>query len=156
MSSVAARPSAPAPNGRAPQGAGESGGARAGEFIEALTLTDATPLVAAAMIGSGIVIVSADIARFLYGWTLFVVIQTGAIAAVAVAVGRFVGVLVPGITPDRVAWFPQADPCVAWLGCRDAATQAIQLGRALRRLVGRLTAWLLTAVDLLADKTRTQ
>jgi hypothetical protein len=28
-----------------------------------------------------------------------------------------------GITPDAFAWFPQADVCVAWLGCRDAATR---------------------------------
>ena len=39
-------------------------------------------------------------AGFLYGWTLFTVIQTGTIAAVAVAFARFLGVLVPGITPD--------------------------------------------------------
>src|ERR687891_615756 len=39
-------------------------------------------------------------AGFLYGWTLFAVIQTGTIAAVAVAFARFLGVLVPGITPD--------------------------------------------------------
>src|SRR5947208_5752350 len=32
---------------------------------------------------------------FLYGWTLFLVIQTGTIAAVAVAFGRFAGVLWP-------------------------------------------------------------
>ncbi len=113
-------------------------------FVKAMTLTDATMLVAGSMIGSGIFIVSADIARslpspfwllvawlvtgvmtllgalaygelaamfpraggqyvflresmgplmgFLYGWTLFLVIQTGTIAAVAVAFGRFLGV----------------------------------------------------------------
>src|SRR5437016_13520188 len=32
---------------------------------------------------------------FLYGWTLFAVIQTGTIAAVAVAFARFLSVLVP-------------------------------------------------------------
>src|SRR5438046_2151475 len=36
---------------------------------------------------------------FLYGWTLFLVIQTGTIAAVAVAFARFLGVLVPSISP---------------------------------------------------------
>src|SRR6266568_4454248 len=35
---------------------------------------------------------------FLFGWALFAVIQTGTIAAVAVAFGRFLGVLVPGIS----------------------------------------------------------
>jgi APA family basic amino acid/polyamine antiporter len=39
---------------------------------------------------------------FLYGWTLFLVIQTGTIAAVAVAFARFLGVLIPGISPT--AW----------------------------------------------------
>src|SRR6266404_2942640 len=35
---------------------------------------------------------------FLYGWTLFAVIQTGTIAAVAVAFARFLSVLVPSIS----------------------------------------------------------
>src|ERR1700745_1829645 len=35
---------------------------------------------------------------FLYGWTLFLVIQTGTIAAVAVAFSRYLGVLVPAIS----------------------------------------------------------
>ncbi len=39
---------------------------------------------------------------FLYGWTLFLVIQTGTIAAVAVAFSRYLGVLAPGISPT--AW----------------------------------------------------
>ena len=128
------------------------------KFIKALTLTDATMLVAGTMIGSGIFIVSATIAGlvltpfwliavwvltgvitllgalaygelaamfpraggqyvflresmgpvvgFLYGWTLFVVIQTGTIAAVAVAFGKFLGVLWPAMTPDLYSWFP--------------------------------------------------
>ncbi len=38
---------------------------------------------------------------FLYGWTLFLVIQTGTIAAVAVAFARFLGVLVPSISPTQ-------------------------------------------------------
>src|SRR5881296_4059445 len=37
---------------------------------------------------------------YLYGWTLFVVIQTGTIAAVAVAFARFTSVLWPWLTPD--------------------------------------------------------
>jgi APA family basic amino acid/polyamine antiporter len=36
---------------------------------------------------------------FLYGWTLFLVIQTGTIAAVAVAFARYLGVMVPAISP---------------------------------------------------------
>src|ERR1700757_3559210 len=116
-------------------------------FHQKIGLFDATMLVAGTMIGSGIFIVSADIARdvgssgwlllvwiltgivtiigglsyaelaammpraggqyvylreaysplwgFLYGWTSFLVIQTGTIAAVGVAFGKFLGVLVP-------------------------------------------------------------
>jgi basic amino acid/polyamine antiporter, APA family len=40
------------------------------------------------------------LAGFLYGWTLFTVIQTGTIAAVAVAFAKFLGVLVPAVSPD--------------------------------------------------------
>ncbi len=39
---------------------------------------------------------------FLYGWTLFLVIQTGTIAAVAVAFARFTAVLVPAIEAGDV------------------------------------------------------
>ncbi len=38
---------------------------------------------------------------FLYGWTLFLVIQTGTIAAVAVGFARYLGVLIPWISPER-------------------------------------------------------
>ena len=38
---------------------------------------------------------------FLYGWTLCTVIQTGTIAAVAIAFARFSGVLFPGISEDH-------------------------------------------------------
>src|ERR1700756_3243563 len=37
---------------------------------------------------------------FLYGWTLFLVIQTGTIAAVAIAFAKFLGVFVTGVSPD--------------------------------------------------------
>src|SRR6202162_5575358 len=37
---------------------------------------------------------------FLYGWTLFLVIQTGTIAAVAVGFARYLGVLLPSISPQ--------------------------------------------------------
>ena len=169
------------------------------EFVRAMTLTDATMLVAGSMIGSGIFIVSASIARavesplwlliiwgltglitllgalaygelaamypraggqyvflresmgplmgFLYGWTLFLVIQTGTIAAVAVAFGRFAGVLWPSISPDRYSWFPQADVCIRALGCSDLST-AIQIGLTPQRLVGLATVWFLTWVNL--------
>ena len=37
---------------------------------------------------------------FLYGWTLFLVIQTGTIAAVAIGFSRYLGVLFPTISPN--------------------------------------------------------
>ncbi len=125
-------------------------------FRSEIGLFDATMLVAGAMIGSGIFIVSADIARdvgssgwmllvwivtgvmtvvgglcyaelaamfpraggqyvflrdaygpvwgFLYGWTAFLVIQTGTIAAVAVAFAKFLGVLAPGLGPLNILY----------------------------------------------------
>src|SRR5919197_324359 len=169
------------------------------EFVKAMTLTDATMLVAGSMIGSGIFIVSADIARkvdspffllfawvltgvitllgalaygelaamfpraggqyvflresmgplmgFLYGWTLFVLIQTGTIAAVAVAFGRFLGVLVPSISPDLYGWFPQGHVCIAALGCSDPAN-AINLGLTPQRLIALLSIAVLTWINL--------
>jgi basic amino acid/polyamine antiporter, APA family len=123
------------------------------ELVKGLGLTSATMLVMGSMIGSGIFIVSAEIARevnspalllgawivtgfltivgalsygelaammpraggqyvylrealgplwgFLYGWTLFLVIQTGTIAAVGVAFGKFLGIFFPSIASSN-------------------------------------------------------
>ncbi len=123
------------------------------EFHRGLGLYDSTMVVVGSMIGSGIFIVSADMARtigspgwllgawiltglltvvgalsygelaammpraggqyvylreafsplwgFLYGWTLFLVIQTGTIAAVSVGFARYFGALVPWIADER-------------------------------------------------------
>jgi basic amino acid/polyamine antiporter, APA family len=38
---------------------------------------------------------------FMFGWSMFLVVQTGTIAAVAVAFAKFLGVLVPAIAADR-------------------------------------------------------
>ena len=119
-----------------------------------LGLLDSTMIVAGSMIGSGIFIVTSDIARsvgspgyilliwlitgfitliaalsygelagmmpkaggqyiylreaynpligFLFGWTVFTVIQTGVIAAVAIAFAKFTGVLLPDIISDKI------------------------------------------------------
>src|SRR3954447_2045889 len=123
------------------------------EFVKGLGLTSSTMLVMGSMIGSGIFLVSAEIARevnspalligawvvtglmtiiaalaygelaammphaggqyvylrealgplwgFLYGWTLFLVIQTGTIAAVGVAFGKFLGVFFPSVSSSH-------------------------------------------------------
>ena len=125
-------------------------------IIPTLGLFSSTALVAGSMIGSGIFLVDADIARttnspalvlaawvitgvltvigalsygelaammpkaggqyvylreslgplwgFLYGWTLFLVIQTGTIAAVCVAFGKFLGVFVPSVSTTHWLW----------------------------------------------------
>ena len=41
---------------------------------------------------------------FLYGWTLFLVIQTGTIAAVCVAFGKFLGVFFPTVSTTHWLW----------------------------------------------------
>lgn len=123
-------------------------------FKREIKLFDAVMIVAGTMIGSGIFMVSADIARtvgspgylllvwlltgiitligatsyaelasmmpkaggqyiylreaynplvsFLYGWTLFGVIQTGTIAAVGVAFAKFTGILIPWFSEKNI------------------------------------------------------
>jgi APA family basic amino acid/polyamine antiporter len=77
---------------------------------------------------------------FLYGWTLFVVIQTGTIAAVAVAFGKFLGVLWPAITPDRYSWFPQMD--------FGTAGAPVQVGLSPQRVIALISIWVLTWINL--------
>ncbi|MBD2751635.1 APC family permease [Spirosoma validum] len=124
------------------------------EFNRSLSLIDSTLIVSGSMIGSGVFIVSADMARnlgssgwllmlwvltglltvaaalsygelagmmpkaggqyiyiqrafgkltgFVYGWTVFMVIQTGTIAAVAVAFTKYTAVFIPALGPDNV------------------------------------------------------
>ncbi len=43
-----------------------------------------------------------SLTAFLYGWTVFLVIQTGVIAAVAVAFAKYVGVFIPFFNEDNV------------------------------------------------------
>jgi APA family basic amino acid/polyamine antiporter len=78
-------------------------------------------------------------AGFLYGWTLFAVIQTGTIA-VAVAFARFLSVLVPGISPD--VFLPLGQVRLP------GAPDAIQLGLSPQRVVAILSILLLTAINV--------
>lgn len=77
-------------------------------------------------------------AGFLYGWTLFAVIQSGTIAAVAVAFGRFLGVLIPSLTPD----------VFLKLGSFRMPGGTIQLGLSPQRLVAIAMVAVLTAVNI--------
>src|SRR4029434_10947076 len=45
---------------------------------------------------------------FLYGWTLFLVVQTGTIAAVAIAFAKFLGVFVTAVSPDNYLVSPMS------------------------------------------------
>src|SRR5213076_1332623 len=45
---------------------------------------------------------------FLYGWTLFLVIQTGTIAAVAIAFAKFLGVFATSVSPDNYLVSPMS------------------------------------------------
>src|ERR1700746_1327041 len=44
---------------------------------------------------------------FLYAWTLFLVVQTGTIAAVAIAFAKFLGVFVSAISPENYLFTKQ-------------------------------------------------
>jgi len=74
---------------------------------------------------------------FLYGWTLFLVIQTGTIAAVAVGFAKYLGVLFPAISPTTWIISPVA------LGSKFAISLSIQ------QLVGILMIALITFLNTL-------
>ncbi|WP_240907400.1 APC family permease [Paludisphaera rhizosphaerae] len=42
-----------------------------------------------------------SLAGFLFGWSMFLVVQTGTIAAVAVAFAKFLGVFIPGVSAEN-------------------------------------------------------
>ncbi|HET8833971.1 MAG TPA: amino acid permease [Gemmatimonadales bacterium] len=79
------------------------------------------------------------LAGFLYGWTLFAVIQTGTIAAVAVAFAKFLGILVPSLGPE--VFLPLGHVRLP------GAAEAIQLGLSPQRVVAILMIGLLTATN---------
>jgi basic amino acid/polyamine antiporter, APA family len=82
---------------------------------------------------------------FLFGWTLFLVIQTGTIAAVCVAFGKFLGVFFPSISATHWLWHIAHVP--AWhvgpmvLGNMD-------IGVRTANLVGIAVAVLLAVVNI--------
>lgn len=75
---------------------------------------------------------------YLYGWTLFLVIQTGTIAAVAVAFARFLGVLFPTVSPDVFLSF----------GHLPMPGGEIEFGLSAQRIVAIVVVALLTAVNM--------
>jgi APA family basic amino acid/polyamine antiporter len=81
------------------------------------------------------------LAGFLYGWTLFAVIQTGTIAAVAVAFAKFLSILVPGVSPD--VFLPLGQLRLP------GSADAIQLGLSPQRVVAIAMIVALTATNML-------
>ena len=79
------------------------------------------------------------LAGFLYGWTLFAVIQTGTIAAVGVAFAKFLGILVPSLGPE--VFLPLGHLRLPGAG------EAIQLGLSPQRVVAILMIVLLTVTN---------
>jgi APA family basic amino acid/polyamine antiporter len=94
---------------------------------------------------------------FLYGWTLFLVIQTGTIAAVVVAFGKFLGVLWPGLSPDvwlSLGHIPApGDALFALLGHPSARPEAIEIGVSWQRLAGIGVVLLLSWVNVQGVRT---
>ncbi len=73
---------------------------------------------------------------FLYGWTLFLVIQTGTIAAVAVAFARYLGVLAPAISPT------------AWIIAPIQVSSKYAISLSWQQLIAILLILFLTAVNM--------
>jgi basic amino acid/polyamine antiporter, APA family len=82
---------------------------------------------------------------FLFGWTLFLVIQTGTIAAVAVAFGKFLGVFFPTISSTH--WLLHIGHVPAWkVGPMVLGNMEIGLNTA--NLTGIIIVLLLTAINI--------
>lgn len=79
---------------------------------------------------------------YLYGWTLFMVIQTGTIAAVAAAFARFTAVLFPGLSPD-----------VFLGGTVTLPTGTYEVGLSAQRLLAIASIVLLTWVNIRGVRT---
>jgi len=82
---------------------------------------------------------------FLYGWTFFLVIQTGSIAAVCVAFGKFLGVFLPCISSSHWLWHIAHIPAIA-LGPMVVGNADIGLNTA--NLVGIVVVVLLAVLNI--------
>jgi len=82
---------------------------------------------------------------FLYGWTLFLVIQTGTIAAVCVGFGKFLGVFFPTISSEHWLWHIAHVPSVR-LGPMVLGNMEIGVNTA--NLVGLLLVLFLAVVNV--------
>jgi APA family basic amino acid/polyamine antiporter len=79
---------------------------------------------------------------YLYGWTLFTVIQTGTIAAVAVAFARFTAVFFPALSPD------------VFLGTTiNLGSGPIQVGLSPQRILAVISVIVLTWINVRGVRT---
>jgi basic amino acid/polyamine antiporter, APA family len=86
---------------------------------------------------------------FLYGWTLFLVIQTGTIAAVAVGFGKFLGVFIPSISTTHWLWHIAHVPPIR-LG--PMVLGNMEIGISTANLVGMSIVFLLAFVNIFGVK----
>jgi len=82
---------------------------------------------------------------FLYGWTLFLVIQAGTIAAVAVAFGKFSGVFFPTISSSHWLWHAGHVPAIH---VGPLVLGNIDMGLNTANLTGIAVVLLLTAINI--------
>ncbi|HTZ90715.1 MAG TPA: amino acid permease [Alloacidobacterium sp.] len=83
---------------------------------------------------------------FLFGWTLFLVIQTGTIAAVAVAFGKFLGVFFPAISSSH--WLLHLGHVPA-LKLGPMVLGNMEIGLNTANLTGIIIVLLLTGINIL-------
>ena len=86
---------------------------------------------------------------FLFGWTLFLVIQTGTIAAVAVAFGTFLGVFIPSVSTTHWLWHIAHVPA---LHVGSMVVGNMEIGVNTANLTGIAIVVLLTAVNVFGVK----
>ena len=87
---------------------------------------------------------------FLYGWTLFLVIQTGTIAAVGVAFGKFLGIFFPSISSSNwIVHFWKVPP----IHIGPMVLGNMETGLSTQNLVAILVVVLLSVINIFGLKT---
>src|SRR6202165_3751274 len=87
---------------------------------------------------------------FLYGWTLFLVIQTGTIAAVGVAFGKFLGVFFPSVSSSH--WLLKIGH-VPTLRLGSIAVGNMDIGLTTANLAAIVIIAIVTAINIFGVKT---
>jgi len=82
---------------------------------------------------------------FLYGWTLFLVIETGTIAAVCVAFGKFLGVFFPSISSTHWLWHIAHVPAIP---VGPMVLGNMDIGVSTSNLAGIIVVWFVAAVNI--------